>query len=256
MNIKVKRDGHTHPNLLKKPAQADEFVSRAVELGFDEIVFTDHMPFSVTGDEHDRIPAGMVSDYCREVSALRERYADKIRILTGIEIDYRKDCVPEIRDVLSAGHFDIVLGSTHLDIKGFGVPFHKLTRGEFAGMVFENYLTAAESGLFDVITHLDIYRWIFEAPERFPLKDDGYTPAVHEGLLRRIFKTMEKGGISLEFNAAPYHKGFGEAGAYPAWDILRIAADYKLNYTYGSDAHTAHHVGFAYDRFESFMDNK
>ena len=54
----MKRDTHMHPNLLKIPEQADDFIRQAIALGFDEIHFTDHMPFTKTGDEHDRIPFG------------------------------------------------------------------------------------------------------------------------------------------------------------------------------------------------------
>ena len=59
----IKRDFHMHPNILKVPEQADLFINRAIELGFNEICFTDHMPFSVTGDEVDRIPFGKVKEY-------------------------------------------------------------------------------------------------------------------------------------------------------------------------------------------------
>ena len=250
----IKRDGHMHPNLLKKPHQGREFIERAVELGFEEIVFTDHMPFSVTGDEHDRIPFGKVAEYCEEVRRLAEEYADRIRILTGIEIDYHPECTREIEEVIAAGKFDVILGSTHLDIKGFGIPFDKITRGEFARLVFENYLAAAKSGYFHVMTHLDIYRWIFAAPEKFPLKDDSYVWRDCEDVLRQIFSVMEEKGIALEINAAPFYKGFGDAGAYPERGILELSREYDLRYTFGSDAHFTDKVGYAYGEFERFMD--
>ena len=252
----IKRDGHMHPNLLKKPWQGREFIEHAIELGFREIVFTDHMPFTVTGDEHDRIPFGKVGEYCAEVKRLSEEYADRIRILTGIEIDYHPDCTSEIEEILSAGEFDVILGSTHLDIKGFHVPFEKLTRGEFARLVLENYLAAAKSGYFHVITHLDVYRWIFDMPEKFPLKDDAYTWRDCEGLIREIFSVMEEKNIALEINAAPFYKGFGDVGAYPERGILALSREYSLPYVYGSDAHFADKVGYAYGEFERFMDGK
>jgi len=252
----MKIDGHTHPNLLKIPAQADEFVSRAIELGFDSIIFTDHMPFTVTGDEHDRIPFGRVADYCEAVGEIRKKYRGKIDVRCGIEIDYRKSCESEIRDVLSCGKFDRILGSSHLNIKGFGIPFGKITRSDYAAEVIENYIGAAESGFFDVMTHIDVYRWVFSENDLYPLEDDNFSVKSIENPLRRLFSTMEKGGIALEYNAAPLFKKFDSDGAYPAKDILNIASDYQLRYTYGSDAHAAHHVGFGYEEFERFTKNK
>ncbi|MBR6808062.1 MAG: PHP domain-containing protein [Clostridia bacterium] len=250
----MKIDGHTHPNLLKVPSQGDDFIRRAAELGFDSIIFTDHMPFTVTGDEHDRIPFGMVSDYCLAVKELSEKYRNIIGVACGIEIDYRKSCEDEIREVLSCGSFVRVLGSSHLNIKGFSIPFGKLTRSEYAARVIENYIDAADSGLFDVMTHIDVYRWVFSESETYPLADDGfYVNAALENLLRHLFLSMEKRNIALEYNTSPLFKKFDSDGAYPAREILNIASDYTLRYTYGSDAHAAHHVGFAYDSFEKIF---
>lgn len=242
----IKRDGHMHPNIVKKPHQGDEFILRAIELGFREIVFTDHMPFTVTGDEHDRIPFGMVGKYCDMVGSFAEKYKDKIRIKTGIEIDYHPDCTYEIAEVLSAGRFDVILGSSHLNIAGFGVPFGNITETEYAHLVLENYLKAAESGLFDVMTHLDVYRWVF-SEEMYPTAPDGYDASCHEELLRRIFAAMEKRDIALEINAAPLYKRFDSLGAYPERKILSIAEDYNIRLVYGSDAHSADKVGYEYD---------
>ena len=248
----MKLDGHTHPNLLKRPAQGEEFINKAISLGFDGIVFTDHMPFTVTGDEHDRIPFGKVSEYCDKVVELREKYRGIIDIKTGIEIDYRKSCEDEIREVLSCGKFDVILGSSHLNIKGFNLPFGTMTRSEFAAEVAENYLAAAESGFFDVMTHLDVYRWVFSENENYPLIPDEFSTKSIENILRHLFSVMERRGIALEYNAAPLFKKFDNLGAYPCHDILKIAADYKLKYTYGSDAHAACHVGFGYEDFLKF----
>ena len=46
---------------------------------------------------------------------------------------------------------------------------NKTTRAEFAKMVLENYLSAVNSGYFDALSHLDIYRWVFS---EFTLADD------------------------------------------------------------------------------------
>lgn len=250
----IKRDGHMHPNIMKKPSQGDDFILRAIELGFREIVFTDHMCFTVTGDEHDRIPFGMIGDYCRFVGEFAEKYKDKIRVLTGIEVDYHPTCIDEVKEVIGSGSFDVILGSSHLNIKGFGIPFGKISRTDYAKLVIENYIRAAESGFFDVITHLDVYRWVFTETEAYPLEDDGFKVSDVAPLLTRLFETMEKKDIALEFNTAPFYKGFFEDGAYPAWDILRLASDYRLRYVFGSDAHSADRVGYAYGEFERFME--
>ena len=249
----LRRDGHTHPNIMKIPQQAEDFVSAAVAAGMDELVMSDHMPFSVTGDEHDRIPAGAVGDYCRAVSECAAKYSESIRILCGIEIDYRQECEYEIREVLSSGSFDVVLGSSHLNIRGFGIPFGSISKDDFAEMVFENYLAAAESGMFDVLTHLDVFRRTAADTAHYPMSEPDFDLRRHESVLRHIFREMERRNIALEISAAPLYQKFDDLGQYPSDNILRIASDYELRRVYGSDAHSAAYVGFAYDRLAEYI---
>lgn len=248
-----KADLHTHPNLLKKPEQGEEFIRRAIEMGLDAVCFTDHMPFSVTGDEHDRIPFGGVGDYCRAVRELSERYGNEIEIFTGIEIDYHPLYEDEAKAVISSGEFDFILGSSHLNISGFGIPFGGgLTRTEYALFVLENYLAAARSGLFQILTHLDVYRWVFSENVFYPLEGE-FDPSATESTLREIFAEMERRDIALEVNAAPLYKKFDGDGPYPARRILDIAGEYRIRRTYGSDAHAADKVGFGYDAIKDLL---
>jgi len=250
-----KKDYHLHPNLLKKPEQAELFVRQAVLLGFDEICFTDHMPFTVTGDEHDRIPFGKVAEYCTAVREVADRFRSEITVRTGIEIDYHPSCRKEIEQVLAAGEFDYVIGSSHLNIRGFGIPFAKTERTEFARLVLENYLSAIDTGYFDTVSHLDVYRWVFSEPENYPLADDGYTCMAHKDLICRICERLEATGVRLEINAAPLYKGFDSLGPYPEKDILAIAQKYRIRYIYGSDAHSPDKVGYGYDVCLPFLKN-
>lgn len=233
-----------HPNLLKKPEQADLFINRAIELGFDEICFTDHMPFSVTGDEYDRIPFGKVSEYCEKVREKADEYKEKIIIKTGIEIDYHPNYINEIEQVLNDGSFDYIIGSSHLNIKGFNIPFEKTTRTEFARLVLENYNNAVMSGYFDTISHLDVYRWVFS---EYPLINDGYSYKANIDIIEKIFKNLEKTEVMLEINAAPLYKGFDKLGAYPENEIIKLSKKFNINYIYGSDAHSYDKVGYGYD---------
>ncbi len=248
-----RRDGHTHPNLLKVPGQAEEFLRYAIERRLDEIVFTDHMPYSVTGDEGDRIPAGDVARYCREVKQLAEKYSSEIRILTGIELDFHPKHVDEVKEVISEGKFDLKLGSTHFDILGYGIPYGEMTKADFVGISFENYLRAAESGLFDVMTHLDVHRRTLLGRVGESIKDSEIVLSNYYDVLRALFAVMEKKNIALEINATPLYLGFDKLGAYPSEEIRNIASDYSIRYVYGSDAHSAFRVGFGYDEVADLL---
>lgn len=244
ISTETKKDFHMHPNILKKPYQADEFIARAIELGFDTICFTDHMPFTLTGDEHDRIPFGRVGEYCSAVREKADEYKSSIHIKTGIEIDYHPKYSDEIEQILGEGKFDYVIGSSHMNIVGFKIPMDKITRTEFAGIVLNNYLSAAKSGYFDAISHLDVYRWVFY---EYTFSDSEFDLTACSDIIEEIFEYLEKSGVMLELNAAPLYKKFDSLGFYPEFRILNMSKKYKIKYIYGSDAHTADKVGFGYN---------
>lgn len=253
----MKKDCHTHPNVLNNPAQTDSFIQKAVSLGLDEIYFTDHMPYSLTGYEYDRIPAGRVGDYCKKVRDIGEKYKDIITVRCGIEIDFHPDYTREIESVLEAGDFDYVLGSSHLHISGYGYDFSKISAEEYAEAVLKNYLCAARSGYFSILTHLDYYRRTFSELGRDLSKTGFDASKMFEPLLRELFSEMEKRGTALEINAAPLYQSFeSEPLPYPHPTILSVAKDYDLRYTYGSDAHTADKVGYGLKKAAAIIKNQ
>lgn len=247
----MKKDYHLHPNIINNPSQAEEFIAQAIRLGFEEICFTDHMPFSITHHEFDRIPDGSVGEYCKRVKELAQLHKNEITIKTGIEIDYHPYYEQEIKSVLAQGEFDYVLGSSHLNIAGYRIDFKNTLRTEFARMVLANYLCAAKSGLFHTVSHLDVYRWVFSEQQAYPLIEDDFKVSSCSDILEELFSVLEKNNICLELNAAPLYKKFDHCGFYPQKEILDIAKKYNIKYRYGSDAHTPDKVGFGYDLIKS-----
>ena len=234
------KDYHLHPNIINAPEQADGFIEAALLRGIKRICFTDHMPLSVS-PAHDRIPSGRVREYCSRVREIAKKYGDKISVKCGIEIDYHPSVLDEIHRVLDEGNFDYVLGSSHMHV--FVKEFEKYTFNDFASMSIENSILAAESGLFDVITHLDMYKFVFKSAKRFPLKDDGYDVTRHESEIKALLKVLSKRRVRLEIN--PHlAEGNGDLKLiYPEETVVKWALSEGCLFSYGSDAHTEGSVG-------------
>ncbi len=243
---KRKCDYHTHPNILNRPQATDEFIDSAIEQGFQEICFTDHMPLSIS-DAGDRIPKGKIKQYCEAVMEKAIEYEGKISIKTGIEIDYHPDFRNEIEDVLEQGNFDIILGASHLHIPGYNISMNSITPNEYAKLSLQNTLLAIKSGYFDIITHLDLYRWVYTRPERFPVKPGTYCVDEHIDILKEIMREIEIRKLKLEINSLAILHKVGECGVYPGEDIMKLSYQYDILYSFGSDAHTPDWVGYGYD---------
>jgi len=244
---KIRHDHHVHGVVLGNNSRAEEFIGRALSLGLTEIGITDHAPFPQF-KAGDRIPAGKLKEYCMRVRELADKYRDRITIKLGIEMDYHPSLKGQIEEMLGEGDFDYVIGSSHLHIPGMiGRELSEFTAQEYVELCFTNNLNAVKSGYFDVIAHIDMYRWVIENPERFKLRGTEYK--LCEGLLCELFSEMARRGTALEINT--HRLGGDPALIYPDASIMEIAAKYPLTYSFGSDAHAPEHVGHGIDTVES-----
>ncbi len=244
----MRRDYHVHAQVLQQPERFEEFVRAAEARGVSEICVTDHMPlFNIGGD---RIPRGRVAEYCKTVRNLAEKYKDRLTVKTGIEIDYHESFRPQIEEALAEGDFDFILGSSHLHV----VPdiFETLkTQSDYARAMLENTCAAAECGCFNAIAHIDMYRWIFKNPVRFPLADDGFREEDHAALIEKTLAAIQKNGLYLEINP---HFAVAQktlAAVYPSVGIVERALARGVGCSYGSDAHTPEDVGIYLDTLET-----
>lgn len=232
-----------HPMTIQKPERFDEFVKKAIAEGIGEICVTDHMPL-LCSNAKDRIPHGKVKEYCMAVRSLAKQYKSEIAVKLGIEIDYHPSVRGEIEAVLEAGEFDFILGSSHLHVVKERELFDgQTTRNEYAKLMFENTIRAAESGYFHAIAHLDMFRWIFSRNDRYPLVDDDYSEAVHATLIDETLDAIKENGLRLEINPHFAGQTGNIADTYPNAYIVSRALDKGIRFTFGSDAHSSECVG-------------
>ncbi|MCL5291608.1 MAG: histidinol-phosphatase HisJ family protein [Actinobacteria bacterium] len=212
-----------------------EYVKRAVQLGFSEIGFADHLPLLNRRDSSLTMDESELPGYLQEIESIREDFPG-IEIKAGIEADFFPDLVRETADVLKRYPFDYVIGSVHfLDGWGFDDP-----RGQagYAGRrppeVYEEYFNAliasAESRLFDIIAHPDL------------IKKYDYRPGVDVSLLyAEAARAIAESGAAVEINTAGLRKPVGEI--YPTLDFLELCQEKGAPLTFGSDAHAPEEVG-------------
>lgn len=238
----MRKDYHMHPTVVQHPERFDGFARQAMAKGIEEICVTDHMPLTVSR-AGDRIPAGRVEDYCRAVRELAWRYRDRLSIRLGIEVDYHPDYTDEIEAVLRAGQFDFVLGSSHMHVGQCDIFRMVGTYSEYAEASLKNTMMAARSGYFNAIAHLDLYRWVFTLPERFPLRDDGYRADKLERLIEATLEAIRDEGLRLEINPHLAVNSQRLEDTYPEKEIVEKALEKGISFCYGSDAHQEEHVG-------------
>lgn len=246
--VQMRKDYHTHPTVFAAPERFEQYVQQAERNRVHALCVTDHMPLSASRDG-DRIPVGHVKEYCAIVRKLAEKYEDRLRVLCGIEMDYHPSVLGEIKAVLEAGEFDCILASSHMHV--FVQDFDRYSYSDFAAMALENSLGAVETGWFQIVTHLDMYRFAFENPHRFPLRPDLYDPENHKDLIRELLLSIKNKNMYLEINPHLAESKGDPRFLYPQEQITRWALEAGVCFSYGSDAHTPGSVGAWMDLLEA-----
>ena len=164
----VRYDLHTHTT-YSDGSDIREMVEAATDAGLEGIGLTDHcIPYEDSFGRSDRYPFdGTYEDRRTEITDLRADDDVELEILDGAEVNYDPTREEEIRELLANAEFDYVIGSVHYtDVYDVAGP-RELARASASTKreTVETYLDwqcrLLESGMFDVLGHLDL-------PQRSP----------------------------------------------------------------------------------------
>jgi histidinol-phosphatase (PHP family) len=220
-------------------------VEAAIARGLGAVALTDHAPFYwLPPEQRDprlAMPFEDLPRYVADVLTMAARYRGQIDVLLGVEADFIADREEELVRLLDAYPFDVVLGSVHF-VDGWLVDapssLARLDQGQAeVDRVWDRYaellVKAAGSGLFDVLTHLDL-------PKKF-----GHRPSIpFGGRQREVVAAVAASGCGVELSSAGRRRPVGED--YPAPDVLRELAAVGVPFVLSSDAHAPAEVGFGF----------
>ncbi len=177
-------------------------------------------------DHHARVD---LDEYVEVVEAVK---AAGLPVVLGLEVDYYKDRMDDVADLLDGYPFDVLLGSVHwLGTWRFDVLSDPLVLAEWdhraIDRVWDEYTLAMEelgaSGVCDVFAHPDL------------IKIAGRVPDVPDEFYDRITEAAVRSGMAAEVSSAGWRKPVGEE--YPAPPLLRRFVEQGVPLTTASDAH-------------------
>lgn len=243
-------DYHNHTNFSADcNTAADSMIEKAIDLELSSLCMTDHMDLDFPYPELDFTFS--IPEYFKKHAELRERYKDKITLLTGIELGLQPGIAKELSEILNHWNFDFVIGSSHLvDRVDPYFPEYWTDKTESQGIhrYFETILeNLAEFDDIDVYGHIDyIVRY-------GPTKDENYSYHKYREILDEILKTLISKNIGLELNTAGLKYGLGFA--HPHADILKRYKELGGEIiTIGSDAHKPEHLAYDFDKVPAILE--
>lgn len=234
---------HSHCLYCDGRANMEDFIRFAISEGFTSYGISSHapLPFPTAWTmEWDRM-----EDYLSEFARLKKKYADKIDLAIGLEIDYlNKDSNPassRFREL----PLDYRIGSVHMlyspegnivDIDTPADTFRQLIDKHFDGdldsvvrLYYKNLLRMVELGGFDIVGHADKMHYNASCYRPGLLDEPWY-----DALVRGYFLEIARHGYIVEINTKAYH----ELGTfYPNERYFTFLKALGIRVQVNSDAH-------------------
>lgn len=259
----MKRDGHIHtpfcPHGTKD--QLEEYIEKAIHLGFTEISFTEHAPLphgfeDPTPLQDSAMKLSELPLYIEEINKLKTLYENKITIHCGLEVDFVEGFEKETRDFLNtygpllddsilSVHF-LQHGSTYdcVDYSpdGFEEMIRKYGSSE---RIYEKYFhTVKKSILADLgpykpkrMGHITLVK---KFQRKFPVENE-FRMEILE-----ILDEIKAKNYLLDYNGAGTRKPLCLEPYPPEWVVLE-AKKRSIPLIYGSDAHQVKELQQGYE---------
>lgn len=238
----MKADYHLHSRYSPdSKCSIKEQVERAIELGLDELVFTDHVDYGLSNNQ-----ICDYEEYFKELDKIEKVYGDKIRIKRGIEFGMQVETMNEFQRDFNKYDFDFVILSNH------EIGNKELWNQEYQeGKSQDEYQRGYYQAILDMVKEYKDYSVLghLDAIKRYDLIGK-YPDEKVMDIIEEIFKIIIADKRGIEVNTSSYRYGLG--GIMPSENILRkyLAMGGRI-LTIGSDAHKSEDL---YDKVDFVKD--
>lgn len=234
---------HSHCTFCDGKAPMEDFVKSAIQAGFTAYGVSSHapLPFATRWTlKQEKMPA-----YLAELNQLKQKYADRIELYAGLEIDYLDDRQNPAMAYFQELPLDYRIGSVHLiyteegeiidtdtNPENFKALLDKYFHGDLKPMVsryFEASMRMVELGGFDFIGHADKISFNANQCQEGATEQPWYKKKREE-----LFALIAAKGMMMEINT----KAFLKRGCFfPAREHFSLIRELGIPVVVNSDAH-------------------
>jgi histidinol-phosphatase (PHP family) len=225
-------ESHMHTPLCNHArGQPEEYAAVAQVKGLAGIIVTCHNPLPEGLSANVRMTPDQFEDYLALVRRAHDAWQGRIDVRLGLECDY----LPGLEDWLTrqtaSAPFDFILGSIHPQLREYRDRYWRGDPAAFQRQYFHHLADAAETELFDSLSHPDLVKNEFHG--------DWHPLDIMDSITRALDRIAAT-GVAMELNTSGLNKAIPEMNPAPL--ILREMAARKIPVTVGSDAHDPHRV--------------
>ncbi len=237
-------DLHIHTTYCDGKNTPEEIVVEAIKKGIECIGFSAH---SYTFfDESYCMKKEDYEKYKKEINSLKDKYAQKIKILCGIEQDFYSN--------MPIDDFDYAIGSVHYIKKcGQYIPIdenadilleaaEKYYGSDMISLAVDYFETVAKlQKNIDIIGHFDLISKFNENECLFSEKDERYVIAY-----KKAIDSLVSLNVPFEVNTGAISRGY-KTTAYPGIEQLKYIKEKNGKTILSSDSHSKNTLCFGFD---------
>jgi histidinol-phosphatase (PHP family) len=218
--------------------EPDAYAAQAAKRGLKGIIITCHNPMENNAyTPQVRMRDDQFDDYVALVTGAAARWAGQIDIRLGLESDYLPGQEAWLERLHQRADLHYVLGSVHPQMDEYKAVYLNGDVFAFQRTYFEHLAMAAESGLFDCLSHPDLVK------NEFPAEWDT------ERIAPVIAHTLDRiaaAGTAMELNTSGLQKRIPEMN--PGAAMLAAMHERGIPVVVGSDSHTPERVAADFEQ--------
>lgn len=221
---------HTHTwRCNHATGREEDYVRNAIDRKFEILGFSDHTPYVFRDGyySHFRMRMDQFEDYCSIVRLLQKKYADRIEIPLGLEVEYYPAFFPQLLPILQDAGIEYMLLGQHFVGNEIGEHYSGNPTADPA--ILKKYCTQAmdamQTGLFTYFAHPDLIH--FKGNDK-----------VYREQMRQLCKEAKSCRMPLEVNML----GSWSGRHYPNPLFWELAAEEGCDVVLGCDAHAPDHL--------------
>ena len=229
-------ESHMHTPLCKHASGLPgEYAAVAERRGLKGIIVTCHGPLPGGYSLDVRMSPDQFPAYLDLIQKAADEWAGRQEILIGLESDYVPGMEEWIEKLHTSAAFHHVLGSVHPQIREYRRRFFTGNTLAYQRTYFSHLADAAETGLFDTLSHPDLIKNELNAPWDL----DAILPDI-----RRALDRIAATGCAMELNTSGVLKRIPEMNPGP--EILAEILARGIPVVIGADAHIPKRAGDRY----------
>ena len=238
----VKQNLHCHTTFDDGASTPEEMVCAAMEHGLSSLGISAHAPMD---GEDWCTPKEKEAAFKLEMQRLKEKYAGKIALYTGLEYDAAAE--------KNFDGYEYIIGSGHV-LDGFYVDStreraialikHFGGAEKAADVFFANYASMAQIPEVDIVGHFDLLTKYNEQGALYDTQSSWYRDAAFAAM-----ETLNAAGKIFEMNTGAISRGY-RTTPYPSPELLHHLHDRGGRIVISSDSHSAGSICCAFEQCE------